>query len=319
MARKPRQEEDSGTWLNTYSDLVTLLLVFFVLLYSLSSVDAEKWERFVKAFSNAGEATSQIVLDVEEPDENASGPLENQGSANQITEGVSPDAESPLPMDFDDLYAYLKSYVEENELVSAVDVSKKGDNTVYLRFQNNIFFAPDRYDLLPKAYDVLGFIGDCLNSVQDQIYIISINGHTAKVNYDYAISDWMLSSERASRVAIFLEEEKEIVPTKLRPMGYGCNYPIADNNTQQGREQNRRVDMTIIRATSSTDDSVESELASLFDPTQFPSSGGVQDIFTPENAGETVGNETTQENVSTETPALPSEAQSGTAATVPSE
>ena len=318
MARKPRQEEDTGSWMNTYSDLVTLLLVFFVLLYSMSSVDAEKWERFVKAFTNSGEATSQIVLNVENPDKDASGPLENTGDANQISEGVSPEEESPLPMDFDDLYAYLKTYVEENNLVSSVDVSQKGDNTVYLRFQNNIFFAPDRYDLLPKAYEVLGFIGDCLNSVQDQIYIISINGHTAKVDYDYAISDWMLSSERASRVAIFLEEEKEITPTKLRPMGYGCNYPIADNKTQEGREQNRRVDMTIIRATASTDDSVESELASLFDPTQFPSSGGVQDIFTPPNEDETVGDESTQETVSTENAELPPTTEGQEAAPVPS-
>ena len=62
MKKKVRPPEDTGTWMNTYSDLVTLLLTFFVLLYSMSSVDAEKWEMIVKAFSNPGDDTQQVVI-----------------------------------------------------------------------------------------------------------------------------------------------------------------------------------------------------------------------------------------------------------------
>ena len=60
MKRRNREAEDTGTWMNTYSDLVTLLLTFFVLLYSFSSVDSEKWEAFVKAFGTPGEI--QIII-----------------------------------------------------------------------------------------------------------------------------------------------------------------------------------------------------------------------------------------------------------------
>ena len=281
MARKPRQEEDTGTWMNTYSDLVTLLLTFFVLLFSMSSVNAEKWERFVKALAHPGEDTAQVVLD-NDSTEAGDGPLENTGSANQLQEGVSSEDEmSELPLDFDDLYNYLQGYVEENNLESSVEVSKDGENVVYIRFQNNIFFAPDSYNLLPDAYEILGFVGDSLHNVEDEIYIISINGHTAAADSSYAVSDWMLSSERASSVAIYLEEEKQIEPQKLRPMGYGKNFPIASNDTAEGREQNRRVDMTIIKDTDDTDGSIESELASLFDPSRFPRSGGAKDILVP--------------------------------------
>lgn len=52
MKRRNREAEDTGTWMNTYSDLVTLLLTFFVLLYSFSSVDSEKWEAFDKSLRN---------------------------------------------------------------------------------------------------------------------------------------------------------------------------------------------------------------------------------------------------------------------------
>ena len=65
MKRRVRETEDTGTWMNTYSDLVTLLLTFFVLLFSFSSVDAEKWEAFVKAFGTPGDETSQVVLGVD--------------------------------------------------------------------------------------------------------------------------------------------------------------------------------------------------------------------------------------------------------------
>ena len=81
----------------------------------------------------------------------------------------------------------------------------------------------------------------------------------------YSVSDWLLSGERASQVARYLDEEKKITPSKLRPMGYGKNFPIADNSTAEGREQNRRVDMTIVRDAGGGAE-VDKQLASVFDP-----------------------------------------------------
>ena len=279
MARKSHDDGGGGQeWMNTYSDLVTLLMTFFVLLFSMSSVDAEKWENFVKALANPGDKTSQIVINA--PEEGGDSPLTNQGDANQLTEGTSPSDEmSPLPTDFDDLYAFLQKFVEENNLGSAIEVSKSGDNVVYIRFRNNIFFLPDKSDLLAEGEEVLSYLGDCLAAVQDQIHLVSINGHTAQTDDpDYSVSDWMLSGERASRVADYLDNEKGFAPEKLRPMGYGKNFPIADNATKEGREQNRRVDITIVREDNGQS-VIESQLADLFDPAQFPKSGGADDLF----------------------------------------
>lgn len=278
MARKSHDDGGGGQeWMNTYSDLVTLLMTFFVLLFSMSSVDAEKWENFVKALANPGDDTSQIVINA--PEEGGDSPLTNQGDANQLTEGTSPSDEmSPLPTDFDDLYAFLQKFVDENNLGSAIEVSKSGDNVVYIRFRNNIFFMPDESYLKEDGLEVLSYLGDCLGAVQDQIKMISINGHTAQTDDpDYSVSDWMLSGERSSRVADYLDNEKKIDPTKLRPMGYGKNFPIADNATKEGREQNRRVDITIVRDDGNAN--IESQLADLFDPAQFPKSGGAEDLF----------------------------------------
>lgn len=277
MAKKPREEPSGDSWMNTYSDLVTLLMTFFVLLFSMSSVDAEKWELLVDAL--AGDK-NQVVID---PDgtpgsETVAG---NQGeqSGEMTVTGDPADLE-----DFDDLFAFLQKYVEENNLTESIEVMKSGSNVVYIRFRNSIFFMPDKAELLPEAIEILGYLGDCLYAVEDQIYVISINGHTAQVDTlggVYAVSDWLLSGERASQVARYLDEQKSITGSKLRPMGYGKNFPIADNSTAEGREQNRRVDITIIRDTGGGTE-VDQQLASLFDPDQFPRTGGAEDILSPE-------------------------------------
>lgn len=277
MARKSHDDGGGGQeWMNTYSDLVTLLMTFFVLLFSMSSVDADKWEAFVKAFVHNGDATSQVVINPSELGGDA--PLPNMGSGDSLSEADGDPSE--LPSDFNDLFAALQKYVEEHNLESAMDVVDGGDNVVYIRFHNNIFFAPDKADLLAAGREVLDYLGDCLVAVQNQIYMVSINGHTADVGIDdYAISEWLLSGERACQVADFLDNEKDFEPTKLRPMGYGKSFPVADNSTEEGRVQNRRVDITIIRDDSSQSAMFEQQLADLFDPSQFPKTGGTKDLF----------------------------------------
>lgn len=276
MARKSRDEGGGGQeWMNTYSDLVTLLMTFFVLLFSMSSVNAEKWEMLVSALSNKDANTTQVV--VNNPGSTGDAPLENQGGGDTMVPGDPSEIK-----DFTDLFAVLQQYVKEKGLEQSIEVSKNGENVVYIRFKNNIFFQPDKSDLKTEATEILDYVGECLNAVEEQIRIISINGHTADVgNEHYAVSDWMLSSARAGQVADYLDMRMDIEPTKLRPMGYGKNYPVADNSTDEGRQQNRRVDMTIVK----DDGTVDQHLVDLFDPARFPKSGSGLDLFNPETTG----------------------------------
>lgn len=280
MARKPREEPDAGSWMNTYSDLVTLLLCFFVLLYSMSAVDAEKWQRFASAFQD-GEDTNQIV--VGESPEDGEGLAPPQGS-NDYTEGEATINPEEPPSDFNELYEYLMWYTEQNNMQDSVELFK-GEDTVYIRFNNNIFFYPDRAELKQDSVPILDFLGDCLGGVEDQIFLININGHTASVEYEnYPVSAWSLSGSRATNIAIFLESNKGISPKKLRPIGYGDNYPVVPNDTEEGRMQNRRVDMVIIStdADYAQSGSIYEDFAGLFDPEIFPKEGGVGDLLVPE-------------------------------------
>lgn len=240
MAKRKRAESGGGAdWLGTYSDMVTLLLCFFILLFSMAEVEASKWEAFVQAFSRTP-SDDQLVIN---NSDNVDG--DNIGGANHGT-GPAVDINTAAPEDFDELYYFMQKYIEENGLEGSVEI-EAGENSVFIRFKDNIFFNPDGYDLRQDSMPLLHFLGDCLKSVEDELLAIRINGHTAAVEYtDYPVSDRRLSSNRADSVAIFLEETKGLEGKKIIAMGYGKNFPTSDNDTPEGRAKNRRVDMMIM-------------------------------------------------------------------------
>ncbi|WP_312643793.1 flagellar motor protein MotB [Hydrogenoanaerobacterium sp.] len=246
MARKQREEEKTDGWLNTYADMVTLVLTFFVLLFTMSSVQEEKFEQLIKVFQDRMGTATQIVYQNDEnggefsPGSTSEEPFKANGDG-MIEETTG------LPATFDELYEYLKSYVRENNLESDIDV-QRNENFVYIRFNNNIFFDADSAQLRHASVDILNYLGDCFKSIEKDILAIRINGHTAAVPgvENYKVNDRILSSDRANNVAIYFEDVKMIEPQKLISQGYGKNQPIAENDTAEGREKNRRVDMMIL-------------------------------------------------------------------------
>lgn len=293
MARKQRDQGGGGdSWMNTYSDMMTLLFAFFVLLFSMSSVEEEKWEILVKAFTQRSDETTQIIL---VPEGQGHDMAQNQGEAPLPNSGDSIDTTTTLPSEFSELFEYLKSYAEEHNMQDSVEISKDANNMfVYIRFKDNVFFNPDSSTLRRDSYDILNFLGDGLKNVEEQILTININGHTAAIQgvTNYAVSDWRLSGDRAANIAIFFEEQKGIDPTKMRPIGFGKNFPIADNATAEGREKNRRVDMIIVNEemAAASDDAIYQQMLGLFDPSVFPAEGGLDAILVPP-AGQDAGSQ----------------------------
>ena len=125
MARRKKDSGGGGdSWLNTYADMVTLLLCFFVLLYSISSVDAAKWAIVVKSFNpNAGKETAQIIAG--EPAD------ESRFDSTEITANTEIDS-------LDELYFVLSKEIVEQDLESDVELSK-GDGFAFVTFRNNVF------------------------------------------------------------------------------------------------------------------------------------------------------------------------------------
>ena len=163
MARKKREEESGGNWMDTYGDMVTLLLTFFIVLYSFSTVEEEKWADIVRAFNNRGaNKVDQIVLTVAEEGKE---PAYNDGATNEI----------------DSLFEIIQAYIEENGLEDDITISKSEENeeilgpvdsNIFMEIQDRISFRPDTSILTEGSYEVLDFLGGAIKGVDDKVLCV---------------------------------------------------------------------------------------------------------------------------------------------------
>lgn len=247
MARRKKASGGGGgggDWLNTYADMVTLLLTFFILLFSMSSLDAAKFNMLVTAFADSNSTSdSKIVINglMEGAEQEGLAPQGEQ------EEGMVADSQKMAQDEaLEKIYQILKQYVEDNNLESSVSVSKE-DNTVFISFMNNMLFEPNSAVLKVADREILQFVGYAIKSVETYAKLVSINGHTAAIPEDpnYPVSDRLLSSARADAVLMFFEDQIGVEPSIMFSQGWGKYKPIADNTTEAGRSQNRRVEILI--------------------------------------------------------------------------
>ncbi|MCI8950326.1 MAG: OmpA family protein [Lachnospiraceae bacterium] len=228
--------EDCGSWMDTYGDMVTLLLCFFVMLYSMSDINQQKWEVFVKSiFPNAGD-TQQIAINenIAEGEYDVSGTL-------QIED------EPPVEENLDQLILALVEALNQAGIDGA-SVSR-GEGYTFVAFENQAFFNGNSSVLTSDATRVLDVFCDVIAPQAENISQIEIMGHTAQVSDDWqstARTDRMLSSLRSAEVAAYIQTKDIIDPSKLVGISYGQFRPVDTSETQEGRARNRRVEFLIV-------------------------------------------------------------------------
>ena len=215
--------------METYSDMVTLLLTFFVMLYAMSVTDAQKYATIVESF------TKQM------------NPQAYEQMVSEQVEGAAGSARDKGKTDLDQLYTTLKQYVDENNLNNQVEVSKS-EEYVFIRFSDAVTFRGYSDILEQSGKEILDVLADGLELVDEYVEEVIIAGHTAKVEYDKTDIDRSLSTNRANVVLRYLESKNAIDSAKYLAIGYGLYSPIADNITPEGRAKNRRVEIYISRA-----------------------------------------------------------------------
>lgn len=236
MARKKKKPESEGLkgdeWLGTYSDMVTLLLTFFILLYSMSSVDSEKLKQLSKAFNQVMVGTKgDSILQYDLYDGEV--PLVGGESDNK---NISDKAQS--------MYKGVKEFVKDNNLSDTVDITED-ERGVILQLKDSILFQTGESKLKPESKDILNKINTLLKSVPNSIVV---EGHTDNVpihNSQYD-SNWDLSTARAVTVVRYFIEEKRENPSRFSASGYGEYKPLVANNSDDNRLKNRRVNILIV-------------------------------------------------------------------------
>ncbi|MEY8356437.1 flagellar motor protein MotB [Lachnospiraceae bacterium 54-53] len=246
MIKKDKKPEELGSWMDTYGDMVTLLLCFFVLLYSMSSVDQTKWRLLVQSFNpSALEGTAdQVVLDAKVSEDGG----ELTGSAASDGGEIT---------DFNDLYLVLKKVVEERNMEDTVEVTR-GDGFTFISFRDKVFFDGDSSVLRQEGKDVLDQFAAAMFQADSTIKEVQVLGHTSQGNPERPNNirnDRMLSAQRSAEVIIYLQSKNAVSPEKLVGMSFGQFRPIAPFNTEDGRAKNRRVEILITKS-----DTVEKSL-----------------------------------------------------------
>lgn len=260
MRKKKEYPSECPSWLDTYSDMVTLMLTFFVLLFAMSTMSSAKWQKLVKAFQqNAGTyaqasgnvsgGTGSIILPA------AAGESSSGSGGNSA---VSSGGQAVTKVkNFDDLYPYFKQYVEQHDLQSQVQLYR-GDGYTFLSFNNSIFFDGDSANLRPESKTILDFLCGAFVGIPDQIGEIRFYGHTAKVTStdtpERQAFDRDLSDDRAKNVLLYVQGKGIIGGDKLVSEGYGEYRPVVkDDGTEAARARNRRVEIYISEAGKTQD------------------------------------------------------------------
>lgn len=234
--RRKKKPENGSNWMDTYGDMVTLLLCFFVLLYSISSVDQSKWIKLVESFNPDAKEVSQIVTDTV-----ADGNDEVPGNAEATEEAV-----------FDELYERLKLAVEDAGIETEVELTK-GDGYTFVRFRDTMFFDGDSAVIRPEGKVILDRFAEAIAPASDVIQEIQVLGHTTQAlpnQQNDVVSDRVLSSERAANVTGYLQQKNLVSPDKLVSVGYGQFRPVASFDTEENRSKNRRVEIIITKNNS---------------------------------------------------------------------
>lgn len=265
--KRDNVEGDSNAWMITFSDLLTLLLTFFVLLLSMSTMDNQKIKRTLSFFLSAAGAMETgekggvgRVYVVTPRMQVAGGRMDAKSKASstkmKLGDEIGLGGElSLLMIPIMDIAEEAMAdarpkekerpllELEEQLLLKGIDIDLQAGKTI-VRVSSRLLFASGAAEIHIEGLDLLLWLADTL---RDSPYLLEVEGHTdsSPISTIRFSSNWELSIERAVNVVRFLEETGRIPGSRLSAAGYADLRPLSSNDTAEGRAKNRRVEIIL--------------------------------------------------------------------------
>lgn len=219
--RSTRRHENIDRWLITYADMITLLVALFIMLYSMSAVNQEKFGALAQSMRREFQAL---------PEHNG-GKIVGTG---QIVDPLEQQA------------SQLQQFLQKTGLQAQVRVRHEERGMVISLLSDGTLFDLGSADLKPSARQVLERVAQMLHAVPNPVLI---EGHTDNlpIRTPQYPSNWELSAARAARVLRYLVQKGGIPAHRLIAVGYADTRPLVPNNSPSNRAQNRRVDIAILK------------------------------------------------------------------------
>ncbi|MEK3881034.1 flagellar motor protein MotB [Paenibacillus sp. FSL M7-0420] len=255
MSKKTRHEEHEEhadeSWLLPYSDLMTLLVALFLVMYAMSATDAVKFQQMAEAFNSAlsggggvleyrSDSPTSSQLDQGKQDKMNSVIAKNTGTSD-LSKLRAKEQE-----DLEKLKKQFDQYIKNNGMTDLLS-TKLNQSQLMITISDNALFASGQAIVKDESRQLAKSISNMLQQFPD--YEVLVQGHTDNVpisNSTYS-SNWDLSVDRALEFMKILLLNPNLDPTKFSPTGSGEYHPIATNATAAGRAKNRRVEVSILR------------------------------------------------------------------------
>ncbi|GAA5416371.1 chemotaxis protein LafU [Paraliobacillus ryukyuensis] len=262
--RKKKIDKGAPKWMTTFSDMMTLILVFFILLFSMSQIDKVKFEAVAESFRNRMIFdTYPSPLKMDHPTENSEPREENEGAEERLNNLSASEAESENNKDepknsqvmdenqdsLDELLAEVRTFLRENDLENTITANRT-DQGVVLILQERVLFDSGEAELKSSGKPFLQKVGLLLSNIPNEV---RVEGHTddRPISTMQYPSNWELSGARASRVIRYIADESNLEESRFIAVGYGDTRPIV-KNSEENWSKNRRVEIVILELDEET-------------------------------------------------------------------
>ena len=241
-------------WLITYADMITLLMVLFIVLYSISQVDLAKFRRLKEGVAGGlgGPAAAGALSGGAGPLEGGGGVFETglHRTSAQAAQAALADAQARTAgarqarTVLQGAQQEIQRSLDQEGLGDAVRFKLESRGLVITIVSDTVLFEPGQADLRAEGREVVDRLAAAIGRLPNEL---SVEGHTDNVPISGRYpSNWELSTSRATTVLRELIERHHIDPSRLSAAGYADERPAATNDTAEGRGTNRRVELVVL-------------------------------------------------------------------------